>query len=317
MNAPRFSVCVPTYNRAASLPKAVESVFAQDYENYEVVVLDNASTDDTASVLATFADPRLVVHRNSCTVSMYENHNRCIRAAASDWIVFLHSDDHFTPGTLSGFASAIQSEPSDVKVFISRTTGLGYTAIDQRFGGTDALEIFLRHGFAVPTGNAVAKSLYTESNLYYDPAELFADALFLLRVSLETTARIRTVPGVEKVWDWTGTSRRMFASYDHIASWNPLARYLRDACSRRPALLAELAARIGRWTPDEVSHLLFRLGCAGWHEGVATLAAAAREGGVSLSEGRYYKHVWLIDHFGVAPHRAIYRSVKALKRMVS
>ena len=58
------SVIIPTYNRASTLPRAIKSVLNQDYENLELIVVDDASTDETAEVLSRIDDPRMrvIVH---------------------------------------------------------------------------------------------------------------------------------------------------------------------------------------------------------------------------------------------------------------
>ena len=56
---PKVSVVVTTYNRAALLPRAVRSVLAQTYEDYELIIVDDCSTDDTPEVVQRFADSRI------------------------------------------------------------------------------------------------------------------------------------------------------------------------------------------------------------------------------------------------------------------
>lgn len=90
---PKFSICIPTYNRAHLLPKALESALNQTFSDFEIIVSDNASSDHTQTILKKYDDPRISCVFNERTVSMYANHNICTKNANTPWVVFLHSDD--------------------------------------------------------------------------------------------------------------------------------------------------------------------------------------------------------------------------------
>jgi glycosyltransferase involved in cell wall biosynthesis len=97
---PFFSVCIPTYNRAFSLPTAIESVLAQDFTDFELVICDNASNDNTEEVVKNYRDERIRYVRYKNLVNMWANHNRCIELAQAEWLIFLHSDDNFEKNAL-------------------------------------------------------------------------------------------------------------------------------------------------------------------------------------------------------------------------
>ena len=58
MTEPLVSICIPTYNRANIIKKAIDSALSQTYKNIEVIVVDNASTDNTDEIVASYSDPR-------------------------------------------------------------------------------------------------------------------------------------------------------------------------------------------------------------------------------------------------------------------
>jgi glycosyltransferase involved in cell wall biosynthesis len=92
------SVIIPTYNRAPSLSEAIDSVMAQDYHDFEVVVVDDGSTDNTTEILQVF--PKiLVVRQDRKGVSAARNAG--IAKASGRLIAFLDSDDLWLPGKLS------------------------------------------------------------------------------------------------------------------------------------------------------------------------------------------------------------------------
>ncbi len=91
--SPLVSVVLPTYNRARLLGQAVESVVGQTYRNLELIVVDDGSTDDTPSYLASLTDSRLTILRRSHTGNTAAVRNAGIEAARGEWIAFLDSDD--------------------------------------------------------------------------------------------------------------------------------------------------------------------------------------------------------------------------------
>ncbi len=93
--APVVSVVIPTFNRAATLPAAVESALAQRHNPVEVVVVDDGSTDDTASVLARFGDRIVTVRQDNTGASGARN--RGVHAARGSVLIFLDSDDLLRP----------------------------------------------------------------------------------------------------------------------------------------------------------------------------------------------------------------------------
>ena len=96
---PTVSVIIPTYNRAELLRQAINSVFAQTVDNYEIIVVDDGSTDHTASVIQSYADSRLrYVTRAHGGVSAARNYG--IEMARGRYVAFLDSDDLFLPGKL-------------------------------------------------------------------------------------------------------------------------------------------------------------------------------------------------------------------------
>lgn len=90
---PLVSVVIPTYNHARYLGRALQSLLDQTYTNWEAIVVDNHSTDNTDEVMASFADPRITflkIHNNGVIAA---SRNAGIRAAKGEWIAFLDSDD--------------------------------------------------------------------------------------------------------------------------------------------------------------------------------------------------------------------------------
>ncbi len=97
MTDPLVSICIPTYNRANVIRKTIDSALSQTYTNIEVIVVDNASTDNTEEIVASYDDPRLRYVRNSKNLGLFGNFNRCIELYAGEYLHILHSDDYIDP----------------------------------------------------------------------------------------------------------------------------------------------------------------------------------------------------------------------------
>ena len=94
---PLVSIAIPTWNRSGYLVSAVRSALSQTYKQIEVVVSDNASTDDTAMRMGEFSDPRLVFLRQTQNLGMIGNFNACLNAARGSLFVMLSDDDSLEP----------------------------------------------------------------------------------------------------------------------------------------------------------------------------------------------------------------------------
>jgi glycosyltransferase involved in cell wall biosynthesis len=97
MPAPQVSVVLPTRNRPAMLRQAVGSALAQEGVEIEVIVVDDASSDDTPEQLARIDDGRLTVLRNDAPKGPAAARNAAIDVARGEWIAFLDDDDFFAP----------------------------------------------------------------------------------------------------------------------------------------------------------------------------------------------------------------------------
>lgn len=109
---PTFSVCVPVYNGAAFLAETLESVLAQTFKDFELVVLDNASTDDSFGIASRMAarDPRVKVFRNEAVLPMGGNWEKCLSHARGACVGLLSADDMYLPEFLEAGRRALTEE---------------------------------------------------------------------------------------------------------------------------------------------------------------------------------------------------------------
>jgi len=114
---PRVSVCIPTHNTAQYLPEAIESVVAQDFTDFELVICDNASMDETPEICRRYDDPRVRYLRFDELVNQAGNFNRCLDQIAGEFFTLLHADDFFLPGFLADRVRRLNEHPETGFVF--------------------------------------------------------------------------------------------------------------------------------------------------------------------------------------------------------
>ena len=114
--APFFSVIIPTYNCADFLKRAIDSVFSQTYQNFEVIVIDNSSKDNTEDVLNSFDDKRLIAIKVNNNGIIAHSRNKGIENAKGDWIAFLDSDDVWKPEKLEKVKESVNQNPEVVLI---------------------------------------------------------------------------------------------------------------------------------------------------------------------------------------------------------
>lgn len=93
---PKVSVCIPTYNRVELLPQAIESVLRQTYSDFELLVCDDGSTDDTLELMAKLSDPRVRYIRHDRNIGKSNNMRSGFEAAIGDYFIKFDDDDRLT-----------------------------------------------------------------------------------------------------------------------------------------------------------------------------------------------------------------------------
>ncbi len=106
---PLVSVIIPTYNRGWTIKEAIDSVLEQDFSDYELIIVDDGSTDNTADILQSYGNTITVIHQSNKGVSAARN--RGIGASAGRLIAFLDSDDIWLPQKLSRQVEFFNNHP--------------------------------------------------------------------------------------------------------------------------------------------------------------------------------------------------------------
>jgi glycosyltransferase involved in cell wall biosynthesis len=116
------SVIIPTYNRAEYLKQAIESVLAQSYSNFELLILDNCSPDNTPEIVAKFTDPRIKYLRHQCNIRGLANWSYGVYWAKGEVISILGDDDWYMPDFIYSRVKAFNEYNEILAVFSNYDT---------------------------------------------------------------------------------------------------------------------------------------------------------------------------------------------------
>jgi glycosyltransferase involved in cell wall biosynthesis len=106
---PTLSVCVPAYNSGRTLAVTLRTILEQP-DDFELVILDNASTDETSEVAKSFDDPRIRLLHNDTVLPIGDNWNKAIRACTGDLIKVICADDVLRPGALTAQLAVMEDK---------------------------------------------------------------------------------------------------------------------------------------------------------------------------------------------------------------
>ena len=112
MNTPLATFCIPTYNRPEYLRRAIESCLAQTCQDFEIVITDNSTNDESAQVVATIKDPRICYYSNNGNIGPLESCSRAVSLARGKYVQLLMDDDLIKPKFLELMADAFEKNPT-------------------------------------------------------------------------------------------------------------------------------------------------------------------------------------------------------------
>lgn len=152
----KVSIVIPTYNRAALLGRTLQSALQQTYEETEIIVIDDGSTDHTDEVIRSFQDQRVVYVRNLINVGSSESRNIGIDRASGEYISFLDSDDEWDPRKLEKQIDLIRQQQPTSDFLCYTQTLMTYqkkiiTPVNEREEGQALTEYFFLNNEFITT----------------------------------------------------------------------------------------------------------------------------------------------------------------------
>lgn len=237
--APLFSVIIPTHNRADLLVRAVKSVLVQTEPNFEVIVVDDASTDNTPSVVAAMSDERIRYIRHEKGLGSAGARNAGIREARGEFVAFLDDDDEWMAGKLAMQVDHFRRHPgADLGVVVCGSRVLKGNRVTEQIPRPRGwvYEELLAFRCHTTTGTIlVRRSCFDRVGGFDEAFPAFEEWDLLLRLSQEYT------------FDYVDQPLHLYYEHDGVRVSNPrneiramlliLNKYA-DALQARPEILA-------------------------------------------------------------------------------
>ena len=149
MNEVMISVCLPTYNRALLLRRAIASILSQTFTDFELIVVDDGSTDNTKEIVDSFRDARIRYIRHETNKGLMASRNTVLRYARGKYLAFQDSDDWWDKKKLEEEVTILEKAPP--------TVGAVYSRMEKRYHGGE-IALFPPEGM-ITAGNMLTSFL--------------------------------------------------------------------------------------------------------------------------------------------------------------
>ncbi len=207
------SVCLPTYNGADYIEEALHSILNQTYEDFELLVVDDHSTDATLDIVKSFSDPRIQIHRNPERLGIPANWNRCLELAGGEFVCVFHQDDVMLPDNLERKVQLLSTDEtvgfvhSGVETLVDESAPSSFAdwiedaTEDTVWGGPEYFRTLLLNGNRVCAPTVLARRRVLLEQGGFDPDLGFAcDYAMWLRLCLTYRVGFLARPLVRYRW---------------------------------------------------------------------------------------------------------------------
>ncbi len=197
---PLVSVIIPTFNRGWVLREAIDSVLAQDFKDFELIVVDDGSTDNTGPILDSYNQDLIVLRQSNRGVSAARN--RGIAAAEGRLIAFFDSDDLWLPRKLSSQVDFFNSNPTAVinqteEIWIRNGVRVNPKSRHHKFSGM-IFERSLALCLVSPSAVMIKKNLFSKVGVFDESLPACEDYDLWLRISCQYPVHLIDTPLIMK-----------------------------------------------------------------------------------------------------------------------
>ncbi len=201
---PKVSVIMPSYNKAAYIGKTIESVINQSYKNWELIIVDDSSTDDSLSVISEYKDERIKVTKNEVNMGIADTRNKALSLAEGEYIAVLDADD-ISPAyrfehevdflnqnrdisVVYGGCQEIDAEGNNGKLYISAFHNPGFVKANLLIGNV------------IPNSSAMYRKLFVMENFISYKNDLCGMDDYLFWIECAAKGKIAGMPETMLYW---------------------------------------------------------------------------------------------------------------------
>ncbi len=188
MNPPLVSVCIPAYNNGRTIDAAIRSVLGQTLGDFELVIVDDRSSDGTAAIVRAHTDPRIRLVENERNLGHEGNWNKALKEAGGRFVKILPGDDLLYPRCLERQTAAFGDLSSSGVALVCCARDI----IDER-GRKLLLRAFPGKEGTVPGGEAIRRSVRAGTNLIGEPAAVMMRADLIARTGAFDAANLYVI----------------------------------------------------------------------------------------------------------------------------
>jgi glycosyltransferase involved in cell wall biosynthesis len=176
------SIIIPTYNRGYILSRAIESVLNQTYQNTEIIIVDDCSTDNTEEIVKKFSDSRIQYISHSKNRGASAARNTGIKTAKGDFIAFLDSDDEYLPGKIEKSLAVFKKAPESTGMVCSNyywSRNKGKKIAFLKFSLKNAMR---KWAFPPSSSSVVRRKVFLKIGFFDEELEASNDKDFTIRL---------------------------------------------------------------------------------------------------------------------------------------
>lgn len=240
-----FSIIIPLYNKGKLIKSAIDSVLSQSNIDFEIVIVDDGSKDDSTQYVNEYKDTRILYYyKENGGVSSARNYG--IEKANGEWIIFLDADDEMFPGTLASFANMIEKY-RDANFFVARQQNNyeGHGVLQKRLLDRNKYHVtrnplfghWLRCFFPCPGTVCISRELIQSRGFFSTRISFYEDIEFMIRMMRGNKVGFTTHYSLQYNQDQTGLSGSSHLIEKEMAYYIP--EYIDHASFWHKALLYE------------------------------------------------------------------------------
>lgn len=234
---PFISVVIPLYNKENYIKDTIESVLDQSFTDYELLIIDDCSTDNSKQVASQFADSRISIVTHSTNKGLSASRNTGIQNAAADYIAFLDADDLWKPNFLSEIHQLITDFPeaslfaTNYEEIIGKNRAVlpsnGAVKLFKNSILEDFFEINLSQPLYCPSSLCVKKDVFENIGFYDETITYGEDVDFNIRANLKYSLAYSTHPFTQYLTDsenqitQSNLSSKKITDFDYYEKNNP------------------------------------------------------------------------------------------------